>query len=451
MTVRDRLAQLLREAPSEADALEFEGRWWSWGRLQSAAAAVEEALSAAGLGPAGRVGVVLENRPEITAAVLAVLASGRCLVTMSPLQPPDRLAADITRSGVPVLLAGPEVLQRPGVVDAAAAAGLVLHMDAEGAVATVAGAVPPDSEPNPGVSVEMLTSGTTGPPKRVRLTDRQMDVAMVSSGQLPREGEMLRSGVGLVTTPMVHIGGLWGVLSTLYAERKAVLMPRWQLGPWVDAVERHRPRATGLVPAAIRTVMDADVPPEKLSSLQAITCGTAPCPPELADAFQRRYGIRVLMTYGATEFAGAVAGWTLPLNLEWWDRKAGSAGRAFPGVELRVTSPEGEELPTSTVGTLEVRTSQSPGGTDSWQPTSDLAEIDEDGFVWIRGRADDAIIRGGFKVHPGTVREVLERHPAVLEAAVIAKPDPRLGQVPVAAVELRQGAGRPDPAELVAL
>src|SRR5215207_8912359 len=451
MTVRDRLAQLLREAPSEADALEFEGRWWSWGRLQSAAAAVEEALSAAGLGPAGRVGVVLENRPEITAAVLAVLASGRCLVTMSPLQPPDRLAADITRSGVPVLLAGPEVLERPGVVDAAAAAGLVLRMDAEGAVAPVAGAVPPDSEPHPGVSVEMLTSGTTGPPKRVRLTDRQMDVAMVSSGQLPRKGQMLRSGVGLVTTPMVHIGGLWGVLSTFYAGRKPVLMPRWQLGPWVDAVVRHRPQASGLVPAAIRTVMDVDVPPEKLSSLQAITCGTAPCPFELADAFQRRYGIRVLMTYGATEFAGAVTGWTLPLNLEWWDRKGGSAGRAFPGVQLRITSSDGDVLPAGTAGHLEIRTQQSPDGGRDWVRTSDLADIDEDGFLWIRGRADDAIIRGGFKVHPDVVKRALEKHPAVLEAAVAGKPDARLGQVPVAAVELVPGAERPDPAELLAM
>jgi acyl-coenzyme A synthetase/AMP-(fatty) acid ligase len=451
MTVRDRLAQLLREAPADVDALEFESRWWSWGRLQAASAAVDEALDAAGIGAAGRVGVVLENRPEIVAAVLAILSSGRCLVTMSPLQPPDRLAGDITLAAVPVLIAAPQVLDRPGVRDAAAADGLVLRLDAEGAVGAVAGAVPEDSQPNPGVSVEMLTSGTTGPPKRVRLTDRQMDVAMVSSGQLPREGQLLRAGVALVTTPMVHIGGLWGILSTLYAGRKAVLMPRWQLDPWVEAVARHRPRASGLVPAAIRTVMDADVPPEKLASLQAITCGTAPCPAELADAFQRRYGIRVLMTYGATEFAGAVAGWTLPLNLEWWDRKAGSAGRAFPGVELRITSPDGEVLPAGTTGHLEIRTQQSPDGGKDWLRTSDLADLDEDGFLWIRGRADDVIIRGGFKIHPDVVKRALEKHPSVLEAAVAGRPDPRLGQVPVAVVEVVPGAERPDPAELLAM
>lgn len=450
-TVRDRIAQLLRDAPADAEAIEFEGRWWTWGQLQTAAAAIDEALTAAGIGSAGRVGVVLENRPEHVAVVLAILASDRCLVTMSPLQPPERLSADIGRSRVPVLLGSPGVLARDGVLEAAAADGLVLRLDPDGGFEPVAGAVPPRTEPNPGVAVEMLTSGTTGPPKRVRLTDRQMDAGMVSGGQLPPDGKLLRSGIALVHTPLVHIGGLWGVLATLYAGRRAVLFPRWQLDPWVTAVEKYRPRASGLVPAALRTVIEADVPREKLSSLQAVTSGTAPCPPEVADTFQNMYGIRVLMTYGATEFAGAVAGWTLPLNLEWWDRKKGSAGRAFPGAELRIVSPDGDELAPNTVGHLEIRSKQSPDGGDYWQRTSDLAEIDDDGFLWIRGRADDAIIRGGFKVHPDTVRKVLEKHPAVLEAAVAGKPDPRLGQVPVAAVELRPGAPTPDPAELIAL
>jgi long-chain acyl-CoA synthetase len=449
--VRSRLAQLLREAPADADAIEFEGAWWTWGQLQRSAAAVDEALTAAGIGIAGRVGLVLENRPEHVAVVLALLTTDRVLVTMSPLQPPERLSADIARSEVPVLLASPEVLGRAGVLDAGAGCGLVLRLDADGTVEAVAGAVPAEPSVNPGVGVEMLTSGTTGPPKRVRLTDRQLDAGMVSGGQLPPEGKLLRSGIGLVHTPLVHIGGLWGILAALYAGRRAALFPRWQLDSWVDSVERYRPRASGLVPAALRTVLDADVPRDKLASLQAVTSGTAPCPAELADAFQTKYGIRVLMTYGATEFAGAVAGWTLPLNLEWWDRKKGSAGRAFPGAELRIVSPEGESLPPKTVGHLEIRSKQSPEGGDYWQRTSDLAELDDDGFLWIRGRADDAIIRGGFKVHPDTVRKVLEKHPAVLEAAVAGKPDPRLGQVPVAAVELHPGAPAPDPAELIAL
>ena len=162
-------------------------------------------------------------------------------------------------------------------------------------------------------------------------------------------------------------------------------------------------------------------------------------------------GIPVLMTYGATEFAGAVAGWTLPLHQQWWDRKAGSAGRAFEGVALRVTGEDGIELHPGKLGRLEVRTAQTAKGAGFWLRTSDLARIDADGFVWIEGRADDAIIRGGFKVQPETVKRVLETHTAVREAAVAGLPDARLGQVPVAAIETEPGQPPPGSAELLAL
>jgi long-chain acyl-CoA synthetase len=449
--VRQRLGQVLREAPAEAEAIEFEGAWWSWGRLRAVAAAVDDALRAAGVGTGARVGLVLENRPEHVAALLDVLVTDRCLVTLSPLQPPERLSADLTRSTVPVLLASPDVLAGAGVLDAAAAHGLVLELNAGGEVRTVAGAVPAEPADSPGVAVEMLTSGTTGPPKRIRLSDRQLDSVMASSGQPLRQDRLLAKGVGVVNTPLVHIGGLWGVLAGLHAGRRVVLMPRFTVDSWVDVVARHRPQAAGLVPAAMRMVLDADVPPEKLAGLKVVTSGAAPCPPELAEEFFRKYGVRVLMVYGATEFAGAVAGWTLPMHQEWWERKAGSVGRPYPGVDLRVTTPDGEVLAPGGVGHLEVRSSQSPQGSEHWQRTSDLAEIDEDGFLFIRGRADDAIIRGGFKVHPDVVARVLERHPSVREAAVAPLPHPRLGQIPVAAVELEPGAPRPDPEELIRL
>lgn len=448
--VRQRIAQLLREAPADADAVEFEETWWPWGRLQLTAADIDATLTAAGVGEGGRVGVVLENRPEIVATALAILGSNRCLVTMSPLQPPERLSADIARSEVPVLVATAEVLDRPGIKDAMADK-LVVRLGPEGSVDPVSGTAPADAATSPGISIEMLTSGTTGPPKRIRLSDRQVDSVMASSGSPLADGRLLRSGVGVVNTPMVHIGGFWGMLSTLHAGRRIVLLPRFQLDSWVRAVETYRPQASGLVPAAMRAVLEAGVPPEKLSSLKVITSGAAPCPPELAEAFQRTYGARVLMVYGATEFAGAVAGWTLPMHQKWWELKAGSVGRPYPGVELRVTSPEGEVLPTGSTGHLEVRSRQSPDGAESWQRTSDLAALDDDGFVWLHGRADNAIIRGGFKVHPDVVQRALERHPSVLEASVAPLPHERLGQVPVAAVELRPGAPRPEPAELMTL
>jgi acyl-CoA synthetase (AMP-forming)/AMP-acid ligase II len=452
----DHLALLLTDAPADAEAVAYGGSWWRWGDVQRVARAVQEQLDALGVGPGGRVGVVLENRPQHVAALVGVIAGGRTLTTLSPLQPADRLAADALNTALPVVLASPEVLERPGVRDAMRVVGTVLQLDDGGTLSVAAQPEGPctGASAQPGTVIEMLTSGTTGPPKRVSLTASQLDAGMRSGHMKARtvDGKpTLGSGVSLISTPLVHIGGLWGVLAAAVTGRRMVLLDRFRLDEWVHAIETYRPRAAGLVPAAMRAVLDADVEPERLSSLQVVTSGTAPCPAELATEFTDRYGIRVLMTYGATEFAGAVAGWTLPLHEEWWERKKGSTGRPFPGAKLRVVGADGQELPPDASGHLEVRSEQAPGGGADWIRTSDLARIDADGFIWIEGRADDAIIRGGFKVHPDVIKRVLEQHPAVQEAAVAGAADARLGSVPVAAVEIRPGAQRPTPAELDAL
>jgi long-chain acyl-CoA synthetase len=448
MTTRDRFRELLTDAPADAEAIEFEGTWVSWGQLRAVADSLEGALAGAGMPEGIRVGVVLDSRPELVAVLLSLLAHHRCIVTLSPLQPPERLGADIERSELPVLVATAEVLARPGVLEAAGDA-LVLELTLDGVrPRPYAPRAPRESDSSHGVVVEMLTSGTTGPPKRVRLSERQFDSALATSVPTPPVGKLFRSGVTVMVTPLVHIGGFWGALAPLYAGRRLVLLPRFALEPWVDAVARHRPKAAGLVPAALREIIRAEVPHDRLRSLEVITSGTTYCAPELIDTFIDTYGIRVLPTYGATEFAGAVALWTRPMHEKYWDTKRGSAGRALPGVELRVTGEDGVELPAGEMGLLEIRSAQSPLGQDQWLRTSDRAALDEDGFLWIHGRADDAINRGGFKVHPETIRGALERHPAVHEAAVAAMPDDRLGEVPVAAVLLEPGAEVPSSEQL---
>ena len=135
-----------------------------------------------------------------------------------------------------------------------------------------------------------------------------------------------------------------------------------------------------------------------------------------------------------------MAGWTLADYQSYWTAKRGSVGRANPGAQLRVVDDAGTQLGTDQVGLLEVKPGQL-GRSAQWMRTTDLARIDADGFLWIVGRADQAIIRGGFKVMPDDVRVALEGHPAVAGAAVIGRPDARLGETPVAVVELRETAG----------
>ncbi|MEO3787585.1 fatty acid--CoA ligase family protein [Actinocorallia sp. B10E7] len=436
-------------------AVDYQGAEITWGELRELGEAAGRELDALGLGEGARIGVVLGNRPESVALVHLILSTGRCATVFNPLQPAGRLVADVERTAPPVLFA-PAVLWESAEFAGAAARAGAAGFAAEGrSVRRVAlPAVDDASAPvrtAPGTAVELSTSGTTGPPKRIPLAYRQLESALDSvHGHMAagrRERPPFTGGVVLLTTPIVHIGGMWGVIQALAEGRRMVLLERFTVDAWRELIRTHRPRVAGLPPTAMRGVLNADVPAEDLASLRAVIAGTAPTPPELIEEFQRRYDVAVLVMYGATEFSGAVAGWSLPLHQEWWERKKGSVGRPLPGVALRVVGEDGEEQPAGGSGVLEIRTAQA-GGDGGWIRTSDLARLDSEGFLWIEGRADDVIIRGGFKVHPPVVAAALERHPAVSEAAVAGLPDERLGQVPVAAFEVRPGAEAPGAEEL---
>ena len=243
-----------------------------------------------------------------------------------------------------------------------------------------------------------------------------------------------------MTLPIVHIGGMWSLLQALAAARPIVMLERFTLKGWHGAITEHKPTLAGLPPPAIRAVLTSDIPREDLASLRAVISGTAPVDPALVDAFHERFGIPILITYGATEFAGAVAGWSLKDFRASWAMKRGSVGRAFPGARLRVIDDVGTALAAGQSGRLQVASPQVSTSIDGWVTTNDLAHIDVDGYLYIDGRADDVIVRGGFKIAPETVARALRTHPAVSDAAVFGHSDERLGQIPLAAVELITGA-----------
>jgi long-chain acyl-CoA synthetase len=442
----DRFRALLTEAPASTPAVGAGDTWWTWSQIGRTAADVTQALERWHLPEGTRVGVALRNRPEYVAAVLAVLATHRCLTTINPLRPAEQLAADLERAAVSVLVTDSE-LPVPGLPDTTA----LILLGPDGAVQTRPGTAPAAHEPLPGTAIEMLTSGTTGPPKRIRLGYAQLNASLSSiTGSRGSDSLLPRfsSAVSIVATPMVHISGLFHVINTIYSGRRLFLLDRFRVETWVAAVERYRPRTSGLVPAALRSVLDAGIDPARLTSLASVTAGTAPCPPDLADAFYQRFGIPVLANYGATEFAGAIAGWTLADHKQWWETKRGSVGRPFPGVQIQaVDQKSGDPLAPGDEGLLEIRSPQVGAG--DWVRTSDLGRVDGDGFVWIDGRADDVIIRGGFKIHPGTVEKALRAYPGVRDAAVVGIPDARLGSVPAAVIELMPGTEHPDEADLL--
>jgi acyl-CoA synthetase (AMP-forming)/AMP-acid ligase II len=423
-----RIADVLDLQPA-SNAIEYGGQWFSWAQIGATAQRV--AFRAAEHGP--EIGMLLRNRPGQVAAFLGVLLGGGTVVVINPSRGDERAKADIVALGLPLIVGEPDdltALVPPGTATEAISglpdepAGPAAAFDASAA----------------GVAVRMLTSGTTGPPKRVDLSYDMLARSVM--GHAPERAPApteLRRGIAIVNSPLVHIGGVFRVLQCVAEARSFVLLERFELNAWADAVRRYRPRTVSLVPAALRTVLHSDVPAADLVSIRAVTCGTAPLSADDADAFTDKYGIPVLTSYAATEFGGGVAGWTLPDYQQFWRAKRGSVGRANPGAQLRVVADDGAALGPDEVGLLEVKPGQL-GVSAHWMRTTDLARIDGDGFVWIVGRADQAIIRGGFKIRPDDVRIALESHPAVAGAAVIGRPDDRLGETPVAVVELREAA-----------
>ncbi|WP_380871667.1 hypothetical protein ACFB49_26240 [Sphingomonas sp. DBB INV C78] len=438
-----------------SQAVEFNNIWWSWGDLDRKRRRIAAIIEESGLAPGTRIGVLMRNRAALIAPILAIFGARHCLVGFNPNYPDAQLSQDVVTVCPPVIVGTLEDWERQPLLAAARSIGaLCIAIDEapDGDVRVIARFAPDlapyESRSAPGTSLEMLTSGTTGTPKRIAMPCRNFETAILGAsvfeaGRRDDSPARLRSGVQLLMAPFAHIGGLLALMNAIVAARRSCLLEKFSVAPFRDAVTRHRPKVVSMPPAGLRMILDAKIAIEDLASLSAVRTGTAPLPPELAEEFEQFYGIPVLQNYGATEFGG-VAGWTLDDHRSFGKSKQGAVGRLNPGVDGRVVDLDtGEVLQAGETGVLELRGRQIGDGL-AWVRTTDLAVVDADRFLWIKGRTDDAIIRGGFKIQPDDIVKAIEAHEAVLEAAVVGAPDPRLGQIPVAAFVARAGIATPD-------
>jgi acyl-CoA synthetase (AMP-forming)/AMP-acid ligase II/alkylation response protein AidB-like acyl-CoA dehydrogenase len=299
------------------------------------------------------------------------------------------------------------------------------------------------------------TSGTTGEPKAIlhthaaylELLDRVL-------------GELRPSGRGGERPPMPNLvpvslalnAGIYNVLFGLRAGAPIVIMERFETGVFAELVRRFGIRSTVLPPAAI-TMLTDDEAIEDLAPLRYVRSITASLPPVEARRFADRFGVIVMNGYGQAEI-GEVIGWTAA-DARKHPEKVGAVGRPHAGVQIKVVGDDGP-LPEGQVGELTVRPPRMAAGylggggfadrldADGYLRTGDLARIDTEGFVWIESRVSDVINRGGNKVLPAQVEEVLRSAPGVRDAAVVGVPDARLGEVPAA---FFVGAAEPDDLE----
>jgi long-chain acyl-CoA synthetase len=459
MDVSDEIRDRLTRQP-EAKALEIDGVWQTWGEVNEVVGRIDAVLDRNGIGESVPVGVIGRNRLTHMAAILALLRRRRTVVFIHSLLPPTALAAEIEKLKLPAIIADRDDWASPQQIEAARRVGtLGVSLSDQG---RQVGLVPglekrgpgPHRPPTPEIAVELLTSGTTGPPKRVPIPWRTVNLAMRDAKMLldrnfraaarPDSAPMIR----IHYVPLGNMSGLWTLLTSVLDGSPLVVFDKFDLARWVETLERYRPHYIGLVPAAVKMVYDAGVPEDVLSSVTVVNMGGAWLDPDVQKRFEEKYNLLILSSYGATEFFGAVASWSLEDRRKYGNSKFGSTGRVRPGIKLRVIDAgSGEPLPNGKVGLLEVQVERVG---PEWTRTTDLASLDDEGFLFIHGRADGAISRGGFKMHPQEIAEVLCRHPSVADAAVVGIPDSRLGEVPVAAVELIPGPSPVTPAELEA-
>lgn len=446
-SLRDRARQAL-EAPAHQSAMYHTGCWYDWGWVRDCGARVIELLELSGVdATSGPVGLVPRSRPSTAAALLALIANGRSIRMIYAFQSATALARELSAGGLGAVVASDEDCSRP-VTDALAGMGIpAIAMDEEVGIGvlgessvgvTTAKTMATDDDP----VIEVLTSGTSGPPKHFRMTHEMLQRGLLASN-LSYPAALVDPGMPtLMFFPMSSISGLYHFLPPALDGHALILLEKFDLDVWLDFITRYRPWRSTLPPAGIVALLQRNPPASALEGLRYIGTGAAPIDPETQRAFEERYGIPLLISFGATEFGGPVAAMTPELREQWGDAKRGSAGRAWAGAELRTLDPDtGAIQPPGAQGLLEVRT-PTVGG--DWVRTTDLATIDADGFLFHQGRADGAISRGGFSILPEVIERAIRSHPAVLAAAVVGLFHRRLGEVPVAAVQAIDADAPPD-------
>jgi long-chain acyl-CoA synthetase len=219
----------------------------------------------------------------------------------------------------------------------------------------------------------------------------------------------------------------------------------------LDAIERDQISIMAGVPTMYHELAVADIAGRDLSTLRIGSSGGAAIPVSVLQRFEAKYGITILEGYGLSESAS-----TVTVNPGVGSRKFESIGKPLWGIELRIVGPDDQPLPPGPehVGEIVLRGHNITKGYykrpretaeafhDGWFSTGDLGYADDDGFVFVVDRKKDMIIRGGFNVYPREVEELLYRHPAVLEAAVVGRPDARLGEEILAFVVMRPDSGQ---------
>lgn len=449
----------------EQEALVSEGRRFTYATLWERVRRAAGLLASLGVGPGTRVAALATNSHRYVEAYYATAMLGGVFIPVNYRAKPPELEHMLRFGEARVLLVGARYLDvletlRPRLPTLAVRVGLEgpegVDVEFEAGLAASAPREDEADVEDDATTILMYTSGTTSLPKAVMLTYGDFTAYVTANVEL---ADGTPRGTALLSAPLYHIAGATNMMTTLWTGRRLVLMPQFDPAHWLELAEREAVTHAFVVPTMMKQLLDRpDVTQRDLSRLEVLSYGGAPMPfPVIRRAIETLpSSVGFVNAFGQTETTS-----TLTIlgpedhRLEGTDeeverrlRRLRSLGRPLPDVEVRIVDEDGRALPAGEVGEIQVRTPRvmkgyaglgSPLTSDGWLPTRDMGWLDEDGYVFMAGRKDDMIIRGGENIAPAEVEAVLMSHPAVDEAAVLGVEDEEWGQRVAAVVVPRPG------------
>lgn len=438
------------EAPAIVDGPS--GRVLTAGEIVDRVKRLAGGLTERGVLPGGTVAILAPNMPDYPVVFHGVAWGGGTVTTINPTYTAPEIRHQLEDSGAVMLVTIPQFAEVAREAIAGTGVRDIVIIGAERCLSLDDVMGQPLERQAPvdlGAHVVVLpySSGTTGQPKGVMLTHRNLVANVMQAGAV---AGVTPDDVAVAFLPFFHIYGMT-VLMNLFLQQRArlVTMPRFDLELFLRLIEEHRATRLYIVPpVALALAKHPLVDRFDVSSVEEIFSGAAPLGPETEIAVGARFGARSVQGYGMTEMA-PISHMTVG-----GDVRHGSSGQAVPSTECRIVNPETlQDMPAGEEGELWVRGPQvmkgylnNPQATaesltpDGWLRTGDLAIIDADGFMFIRDRLKELIKFKGFQVAPAEVEAALCAHAGVVDAAVIGKPDEEAGEMPVAFVVRAEGA-----------
>ena len=448
-TLPDLMRRAAREHP-DRPFVRFRERGLTYGEFDARTDDLASGLAELGVAPGDVVSVFLPNCIEFLEAWFAIVKAGGVLGPINPAYTGPEASFVLADSGAVAVVTdarGAQVIAPER--DELAQLQSVISIDAGGDVLLddLGGRNSRLLAPPRGIddlAALLYTSGTTGKPKGAMLSHRNQLVNATQGAELVPLGAGDRVGMLL---PLFHANAQ--VVTTLIPMMigcEIVMWERFSASRFWDTVAELEPASLSAVPTILAAVLHAPGAPDGPTSLRYIMCGAAPLSVELLDAFQQRFGIRILEGYGLTETACIAS-----INPFYGDRKAGSIGLPVRGQKMKIAGPDGGEAAPGEYGEIVIKGPNvmlgylnRPEATaetihDGWLHTGDVGYVDEDGYFYIVDRSKDMIIRGGENIYPREIEEVLYAFEGVAECAVVGIPDEVRGEEVLALVAPKPG------------